>query len=294
MAGGAVYRVANEALRDRAEDLWFVALAREARIRPRLRASLPDAVRARLDALRRGARRARTAVDLEAALIAYCEALDEVIALAPTIEAELLALDDEPAHPAPDRRRASRPQPRGRALPPLGVELARILRHRDPSAVVEPLGARAQRARFRVGGVPFAAVAELRPDARDLDEVAFAVATSVRRGTPPLRLGPEGFWHGVGKALRIQHDLEVGDPSFDDLFLVEGTGESIRLLGREARAALMRLARFDVPRLLVEAGAATVRWCFEPAGAAVDAAVALLAAVRSVPCRISLVDIDDD
>ncbi len=61
---------------------------------------------------------------------------------------------------------------------------------------------------------------------------------------PPgqLRVSPEGVWAGLRKAFGAQ-DLVVGDPSFDEAFLIQGTPEPwVReVLGDEARQRLQAL-----------------------------------------------------
>ena len=85
------------------------------------------------------------------------------------------------------------------------------------------------------------------------------------------------------------HGIEVGDPSFDGLFVIEGTKAAASLfLGPAVRAQLLVLAHFDVPTLHVHptSRTASLEWRFEPAPKALDAAVRVLRAVRESKPRL--------
>lgn len=60
------------------------------------------------------------------------------------------------------------------------------------------------------------------------------------------------------------------------------------LLSTEVRAALLTIAREDVPVLEVAAGVAALRWRFEPTEASVDAALTVLRAIRAAPSNVPL------
>src|SRR3989442_1563436 len=63
----------------------------------------------------------------------------------------------------------------------------------------------------------------------------------------------ESLAMSFGKALGIKHEIEVGEPSFDGLFLIEGNKEAaLRMLSPNVRGLLMTLARFDVPTLEID------------------------------------------
>ena len=90
----------------------------------------------------------------------------------------------------------------------------------------------------------------------------------------------------VGNALGLKHDVEVGEPSFDGLFLIEGAKAAVaRLLVPAVRMQLLALSRFDIPTLEIDPPrrTASLRWRFEPASKALDAAVRVLAAIRETP-----------
>ena len=109
------------------------------------------------------------------------------------------------------------------------------------------------------------------------------LVTSIPRATPRLLLRPETLLMAFGKALGIKHEIEVGDASFDGLFLIEGSRFAAeRFLVPSIRAHILTLARFDVPTLRVDppSRTASLRWCFEPAPKALDAALRILAFIR--------------
>lgn len=142
-------------------------------------------------------------------------------------------------------------------------------------------------ARFRDRGCPLALRATVLSSANEeVGEVAMSLVTSIARALPRLVVRHESLVLSVGKALGIKHEVEVGEPSFDGLFLIEGTQEAADLfLLPQVRAQLLALARFDVPTLTVDppARTATLQWRFEPAAKALDAAVRVLTAVRDRP-----------
>jgi hypothetical protein len=145
-------------------------------------------------------------------------------------------------------------------------------------------------ARFRERGCPFALQAALHTGGNGVvSEVEMFLVTSIPRALPPLTVRHESLVLSVGLALGLKREIEVGDESFDGLFIIEGTKEAAALyLVPAVRAQLLALAHFDVPTLHVdpENRVASLRWRFEPAPKALDAATRVLRAVRESEPRV--------
>lgn len=145
-------------------------------------------------------------------------------------------------------------------------------------------------ARFRHRDAPFVLRASALPTERgQIGEVAMHLVTSVARATPRLLVKHESLCAAVRKLFCPQHDVEVGDASFDGLFLVKGARHDVRrFLNPEVRTPLMALARFDVPTLEIDPQrqTASLSWFFEPAVRAIRAAVRTLIAIRETPATI--------
>jgi hypothetical protein len=81
----------------------------------------------------------------------------------------------------------------------------------------------------------------------------------------------------------------TGDEGFDGRFVIEGDPFPARsLLGADVRAALLTIAREDVPDLLVEGGVAVISWSFEPSDRALDAAFFALGRLRTSEVSVNL------
>jgi hypothetical protein len=158
-----------------------------------------------------------------------------------------------------------------------------MVQERSPEATVRG-EAPSYVARLRDQGSPFALRATLESNANgQVTEVTMTLVTSVPRALPRLMVRHESLVLSVGRALGLTYEIEVGDPSFDGLFVIEGSKAAAALyLGPAVRASLLALARFDVPTLEVdpERRMASLRWRFEPAAKALDAALRVLRAVR--------------
>ena len=120
-------------------------------------------------------------------------------------------------------------------------------------------------------------------------DVHVFVTTSVAAGTPPLRIRPQTFLHGIGKAIGLVRDVEVGDERFDDFFLIDAEPDvAKRLLVPSVRKALLAVATFDIPDVVVRDGRADLHFRFEPSERAIRNATLALAAIRSSPVRVAL------
>jgi hypothetical protein len=290
--GDELYRDAHVGLRARLGELETRIRDREAEVTDAFWDLLPGAERRRLADLRGGLDRLQTDIfeDLaraESMLSAYLEELEGLIAKLPSLEADWAEVPDDVEPPAPvDGSWAMR------FLHPDGARaitrtFEAIVRERDRDAVFVTDGGVTCLARFRDGKCPLALRATVLTMANeDAGEVAMALVTSIPRALPPLVVRHEGLVLTVGKALGIRHEVEVGEHSFDGLFVIEGTQEAADLfLLPMVRTQLLTLARFDVPTLTIDprARVASLHWRFEPAAKALDAAVRVLTAIRATP-----------
>jgi len=224
----------------------------------------------------------------EGQLSTYEGELDRLIARLPTIEEEWLAVPDGVPDPPADADA-------GPVLSPSeGHDFVKsfetLVRERDRDAEIVVDGWWACLARFHSRGVPFALrSAALANGNGQLAEVAMQLVTSIPRATPRLVLRHETFLISFGKALGMKQEIEVGDTSFDGLFLIEGSRLAAeRFLVPSIRAHLLALARFDVPTLEIDPPnrTASLRWNFEPAPKALDAALRILSFIREAHAEV--------
>lgn len=122
-----------------------------------------------------------------------------------------------------------------------------------------------------------------------LEEVSMCLVTSVPRAMPRMLVRHESLLMAVGKTLGLKREVDLGDPSFDGLFFVEGNAKAARrLLGSRVRRDLLKLARFDVPTLQIDPPnrVATIAWQFEPQPEALRAALRVLASIRETHAEV--------
>ena len=284
-----LYRDAHLGMRARLAELDARIEEREAEVTDAFWDTLTPELREQLVMLRQGKELA-TSDSLEelargeAMLVAYLEELERRIATLPTMEAEWMEVPDEVAPPPAPRRVV------GHATIDEAEQIFRsfgvMVRERARDAVVD--GERpSYLARFREHGAPFALRATLHTNGNgQVAEVEMWLVTSIPRALPRLLVRHETLVLSVGKVLGLKREIEVGEPSFDGLFLIEGAKEAAELfLVPAVRGQLMALSRYDVPTLAIdpEARVASVRWRFEPAAKALDAAVRILTWVRETP-----------
>lgn len=287
------YRDAHVGIRARLAELDARIQDREAEVTAAFWETLDPAVREQLVALRAGAELATSdSLDelarAEGMLAAYIDELDRMIATLPAMEAEWAEIPDHVDAP---------PAPHGvfgyRLAAHEASEVERtftaMVRERARDAVVEGASP-SYLARFRDRDAPFALRATIYTNGNgQVAEVAMWLVTSIARALPRLVVRHESLVLSVGKALGLKHEVEVGEPSFDGLFLIEGTKEAAELfLVPAVRAQLLVLARYDVPTLDIDpqARTASLHWRFEPAAKALDAAIRILVAVRESRSRV--------
>lgn len=289
---GDLYRDAHVGLRARIAELTARIEARESEVTEAFWESLAPALVVKLAALREetafGASEAAEEslaelTRVEAMLATYLRELERLIESLPAMEAEWAIRPDDVADP---------PQPKlsFRYGGPSAAEAVAIYRHfgamvreRDRDAQILDMETM-YLARFRERGCPFALRATLYTQGNgQVAEVGMWLVTSIARALPRLVVRHETLVLSVGKALGLKHEVEVGDTSFDGLFLIEGTKAASDLyLSPHVQAQLLALSRFDIPTLDIdpETRTASLRWRFEPAAKALDAAVRILTAVR--------------
>jgi hypothetical protein len=297
------YRDPLEGARERVSAREGEVAAAEGRVgREFLRRLLP-ADRAALAALRAEAEAPRPP-DLaglearESALTRYRDALVGLALGAPELETWLDGLPEQ----LPDVTLSEDPFARTVEMTMTPGSLERRMEHareglaaffaaRGIEAPLQTIGFRALQARFVVDGTPVALLIELGYDAQRVPEVRFTLRTTVRRALPKLTLAPETWGHAFPKMLGLLRDRAVGHEAFDTLFLVDTEEPADTLVLEEAvRDALLRLAHFDVPRLEVDGGLATLRFWYASEPPALGAAVGVLAALRALRPRLVLLE----
>jgi len=293
------YRDPLQGVRTRVRDLLRDVEEREARIEAALFEHLP---RPLAEELRHGHARARlplsTESDLREAevhLASYRDALDRAIDLAPDIEHDRRALPDEA--PEPELPRGLQPF-HDLFISDIVLETAQSLESALRSATaaigtdvhVETVGRFLYRARFRAHDVPFVLRAQVGYAERNAYVLVHVViATSVAAGAAPMVLRPQTILHGIGKAIGLVREAEIGDDHFDELFLIEAEPEVAEtLLGPAVRRAILEVARFDIPTLRVGEGRAEIRFCFEPNERALRGATLALSLLRGAPVHVAL------
>jgi hypothetical protein len=288
-----LYRDAHVGIRARLADLDRRIRERETELTDAFWTSLEPYLRERLAELRAaleliGTESFEMLAQAEARLSAYIDELEAWIARAPSLEEEWLAVpaevDDPPLTTAPHPR-------------PLSIDTRAFLRTfdetvRETVSEVEIVHDNecSCLARFRHRDAPFALRASVLPSEKSRGgEVSMQLVTSVARATPRLVVKHEALFAAVSKAMGWRCAVEIGDASFDGLFLIQGAKrDAMHFLGPRVRTFLLMLARFDVPTLEIDPSrrVASLSWCFEPAVPAIDAAIRTLTLIRETPSTI--------
>lgn len=291
-----LYRDVHVGIRARLIDLAARIRERETLLTEAFWTSLEPYLRERLAELRSaleliGAESLDKLSRAEVLLSAYVDELDVFIARAPALEEEWLEVPAEVGDPP----RVAESGPRlsaadGGAFVRAFDETVRETTKSD-AIEVETEGWWSCVARFRHRGAPFVLRASALPTERGkLAEVSMQLVTSVARATPRLVVKHEGLFAAVAKAMGLRHEVEVGDASFDGLFVIQGArNDAEHFLVPKVRGFLLTLARFDVPTLEIDPTkrTASLSWRFEPVGSAIDAAVRALTMIRAIPSSIA-------
>ncbi len=288
------YRDAHVGLCARLSELEARIRAREAELTPAFWMSLDPYVRERLEHSRAALALVRSdslslLTEAEARLSAYADELDAWVGRAPQLAerwGEVPEDVDEPAAP----RMSGFPLASG-DWSDFARQFHAAVREAAPEATIVRTSARALMARFRSRGAPFV----LRAMAfagwtGHLRDSGMQLVTSVARAAPKLVVKHESLLVAVRKSMSLWRDVEIGDASFDGLFAIDGEeSDAQRLLIPKVRAALLALARFDVPTLRVDPThcAASLSWSFEPAAGAITAAIRALIGIREIPVAVT-------
>lgn len=268
--------------------------SKSAQVPPTLRALLPAALAARVDALEAEGSLGDDALgdaDLErlsavdSALDALAAALEEALALAPRLK-------DCPDAP-PDPPWPELPEPWLIEDPPQ-LGLRRALEARvlglDEDSFLRRWGDAAYLSRLRVEDVRVVFMFSLR-----ITEITFALdgfrsslRATVPRAFPELHLRPEKTLDALKKSVGLARELHLGEPALDEAYFVTGDPRALPLLDvSRVRGALGALAAFD-GALHVEGGVVVAswgasvgsRWRGEPEPIFPDAALDLVLGVR--------------
>jgi hypothetical protein len=302
--GEGFYRDGSLGMRARVAAQALEVAELHARLTPAFWERMPVDVAERLRALRCGAPadnadQAELARS-EAALDAYRSALEQAIVQVPTVLADLVALPDAAPTPGLDlpgwavffgtpRAPTWGNVPTKEEVRALGAGLHKALGgSRYEGVSFETVGLTTL-AHFRSRGAPFAiGTAPAFNSDGHKEGAQVALATSVAQATPRLLLRAETWGDDVLKSIGLRSEMELGDMTFDGLFLVQGDPAARGLLTAETRAGLVFLAKYDVPRLVVEHGEARLHWRWEPDAVMIDAAVQVLAAIRKAPAQVAM------
>jgi hypothetical protein len=301
--GEGVYRDGLVGVRMRAEDLVREVVLREARLTPTFWERAPTDMSERLRRLKSEVPAPGPSLEaltrLAEALDAYRHALDDAIARVPALQATLFAPPDTTPSPGLDLPAwavffdgvgaTAMTGTYAQSVEEHGAALRKALGAPQYDQVAFDAQGLSLLARFRCKGVPFAiGTAPAFSRNEYLGGAQVAIATSVSHATPRLVLRAETWGDDVLKAVGVRQDMEFGDMTFDGLFLVQGDREASGMLSPESRAALLRIAKYDVPSLIVEHAEARLHWRWEPDGAMIDAAVQVLAGIRNGPARLEM------
>jgi hypothetical protein len=291
--GAHLYRDAFVGIRARVGDLETRVRDRESILTKAFWHHLEPYVRERLAELRAGlaligAESLQELARAEALLGAYLDELEAWIARAPALEEAWLEVPSDVEDP-PAQELGPRPPSAS------GGELLRAftgaVRATAAEAEIVAEGCWSCVARFRRRNAPFALRASATGEKNGrIGAVSMELVTSVARAAPALVVKHESLFAAVTHAMGLHPEVEVGDTSFDGLFLIQGAQEdALHFLVPKVRTFLLALARFDVPTLeiLPARRTASLTWCFEPAAAAIDAAVRALSMIREAPRAIA-------
>jgi hypothetical protein len=288
-----LYRDAQVGIRARLAELEANIREREAEVTQAFWSSLDDHVRERLATLRAGIDHvASDSFDqlarAEGSLAAYLEELERLIASLPALEEEWRSIPDDVADPPVHVSGGSHvSSSEGHAF----VKTFRAaVRSGDRDAEIVVERGWSCLARFRQRDAPFSLRATALTNGNgQVSDVVMQLVTSIARATPALLVRHESLFAAVSKAIGWKHAVEVGDASFDGLFLIQGTRDAAhRFLVPNVRSLLMSIARFDVPTLVLDPPSriASLTWCFEPAASALGAAVRVLSFVHDVQSEV--------
>lgn len=254
------YRDPLAGLRSQVETKRAVAESRARALSPVVRAMLPAHIReAMTEATAEGAAAGDTVEGLStvnAALDTLLLAYDD----ADAITARLREFPDDLRQPPPCRQ----PPPwliEESAVLALRHALARRLAEITPHGQISRWGDIAYIARFTLADAPFAFVvkSDVLPSDGYIARFEAELRTSVPEALPPLVVKSQRPYDSVRKALGMAHEIEVGEPAFDEAFWIEGSTDATAVLTSEVRSA-MRSYRGLLTELTVGNEVASITW----------------------------------
>lgn len=239
-----------------------LALDRDKRVTPVLRALLPSRIAERIaehreHALDETADSMETLARVDAALDALNSTYEEALLL----EDDARTLAFEVADP-------QRPD----IAPPWLIEEPSLLRFRnflderidralDDDITLLRWGDFGYLTRFRREGAPSTLHIEANLDANRMVVVGFTATlrTTMPERVPELDLRTEGPHHAVGKALGLARELDTGDAPFDETYWIKGHRHALAFLNRDLRGPLLAIAPYR-PRLRFHRGGMSLEW----------------------------------
>jgi hypothetical protein len=299
------YRDATAGVLEHLREAEVAVAERSARITPALIRILPEELRERIAELRAASGAADDSLDELTRVVevraALLDALDEAIALGPSLAAELRDVPDGPPS-VPPQEDPWGPAGTEAAVEQLLYEARSSAWRLDPGAQLSPSGARVV-GRLTVEGVPLLWLVDLGAWVnRNQSTLAEATVTFLRSkhlvevNVPPalsrLVIRPRSLGDAVRRLLHLDHGLPPDDSAFDRAFFVEGDEAFARpLLTDPVKARLLECLRQKSCRVVVQGGVASVAWSAlgvhshfepEPLGAAVRVLLALRQSAESL------------
>lgn len=243
-----------------------------------------------------------TAKELE--LTRYLHELEARVRRLPELEAMWQALPQQVFPPEEERRLFSLGWRFGSNADELAQAFRDLVHRRDPEARItftnQSMLAELVDGAIDGEGVPMALHVTAETHQGQVLELISTLVTSVRRSMPRLTLRSESFASTITKAVGLRREIEIGDLNFDGMFLIDGDRKLPREVQREQvlpvldaplKAAILALARFDVPTLTIDpdTSQASVTWKypeFQPR--ALGCAAKILTLLRAQPGTVRL------
>jgi hypothetical protein len=300
------YRDGRAGILEHLREAELAVAERNARVTPALLRILPDELGARLAELRAASGAADDSLEeltrVVEARAALLDALDEAIALGPSLAAELRDVPDGvPSVPPQDDPWG--PAGTEAAMEQLLYEAQSSAWRLDPDAELTTSGARVV-GRLTVDGVPLLWLVELGAWVNRNSSMALAEATVtflrskhvLEVNVPPalsrLVVRPRTLGDALRRLLHLDHGLPPDDSAFGRALFVEGDEAFARpLLTEPVKERLLACFHQRTFRLVVQGGVASVAWSSlgvyshfepEPLGSAARALLALRHSAESL------------
>jgi hypothetical protein len=303
----SAYRDASLGIRQHIADADQAISQRKSRMTVALWRLLPGDLRNRIDTL------SAIAVPDEASFEALTKIADQRLLLVDALDEALRLVPELSLGLSDAEEGAPRPPAQDDTWGPIGTEeaivplreLARtIVTELDPAADVSVTGPRIT-VRLTLEDVPILWVVELgapvqlnRGLAYTSTAVTFLrakhlVEVNIPTELPRLRVRPEGLSDAVMKMLALEHEIELGDKTFDDACFVEGDDAfAPQLLDEATRTRLVERVKGGDFWLRLDGGVAALTWTRSGltriAGADTVASLRVVAALRHATAQVRL------